>query len=131
MLHHFQRTDLTPPERSVTLTDLATISRELPLLCRGWEDAVTGEKLLENDVNLYHFSYHYILPKTAPRDGFLLRLEPTSQFDLPQVGEEVHQILPEMALPRARGVITSIARENDQVNIQVNLLQGLLHNKRT
>ena len=71
------RTDLPSEERAVSLQELKRISSDALLASRhGWDDPRTGARISSSDLNLYHFSYHHILPKTAPRQGILLELKP-------------------------------------------------------
>ena len=68
---------------------------------------MTGEAISVEDVNLYQFSYHYILPQTAPREGLVLQWPASAlEQDLVQVGAEVVQRSAEMKLPRATGEST-------------------------
>ena len=129
-LHDHHRTDLKASERAVTLEQLKTIDQELERWCRGWTDAFTGETISVDTLNLYHFSFHHILPQTAPVGGVLLQWPASLVLgkDLPEVGSEVHQKSSQMKLSRAKGKVIS-AKVNAEDGIEmltlcIRLVQG-------
>ena len=133
VLHHYQRTTLNASERAVTVEELKGILHELPQVCHGWKDSYTGEAISVSTLNLYHFNYHYIMPKTAPQEGILLQW-PASALNssiLPKEGQGISQRCESMALPRAKAVVlcaevTSDGPENTEVlKIWIRLLRGL------
>ena len=130
-IHTYQRTNLKTFERALTLEQLKIISQGLDRHCRGWTDAFTGAAVSVATVNLYQFSYHHTLPKTAPPDGMLLQWPASLVKDLPDIGSTVFQTSPHMKLPRASGKVISAetANENgmERLTLCVQLVQGPLH----
>lgn len=131
-IHVYQRTELKAFERAVTLEQLNIINQDLERCSRGWVDAMTGEAISVEDVNLYQFSYHYILPQTAPREGLVLQWPASAlEQDLVQVGAEVVQRSAEMRLPRATGKVLAVQMESENgratLNVTIRLIRGLLH----
>jgi len=107
-IHNFHRTDLMTWQRAVTLQELRTLNNDVGKLCHGWRDAMTGDRILPSDLNLYQFSYHYILPKTAPKEGIRLRIpwgEGKGNGEIPLPGQEVQQVAAQYALPKASGTV--------------------------
>lgn len=131
-IHVYQRTELKAFERAVTLEQLNIINQDLERCSRGWVDAMTGEAISVEDVNLYQFSYHYILPQTAPREGLVLQWPASAlEQDLVQVGAEVVQRSAEMRLPRATGKVLAVQMESENgratLNVTIRLIRGLQH----
>ena len=129
-IHVYHRTELKASERAVTLEQLNIINQDLERCCRGWVDAMTGEAISVEDVDLYQFSYHYILPQTAPREGLVLQWPASAlEQDLVQVGAEVVQRSAEMRLPRATGRVLAVQMESEngraKLNVTIQLIRGL------
>ena len=127
--HTYNRTNLKTFERALTLEQLKIISQELDRWCRGWTDAFTGAVVSVATVNLYQFSYHHCLPRTAPLDGVLLQWPASLAKILPDVGSTVFQTCPQMKLPRASGKVISAEMADvngvDMLILCVQLVQGL------
>lgn len=123
------RTELLSEERAVTLQELKRISSDALLASRhGWDDPRTGARISSNELNLYHFSYYHILPKTAPRQGILLQVQPLSPVSPISSWRALcgQQILQGRAdLPSGVGTILRAHHEADgSVTICVSLKQG-------
>ena len=129
-LHDHHRTNLKTSERALTLEQLKTIDQELERWCRGWTDAFTGATISADTLNLYHFSYHHILPQTAPIGGVLLQWPASLVLgkDLPEVGSEVHQKSSQMKLSRAKGKVISAKVDAEDgiemLTLCIRLVQG-------
>ena len=123
------RTTLASEERAVSLQELKRISSDALLASRhGWEDPRTGMKVSSSILNLYHFSYYHVLPKTAPQAGLLLEVQPhTSQIHhwRSLCGQQISQQTGRPAeLPSACGTILRADLQNGVLTICVRLTQG-------
>ena len=109
MLNVELRTQIPAEERAVTLHELKRISSNVMLESRhGWADQRTGERVPTAALNLYHFSYHHILPKTAPPGQLTLTLpwRASGSVSIPRKGQQVHQVNEHAALPNASAFVT-------------------------
>jgi len=109
MLNAELRTQIPAEERAVTLQELKRISSNVMLESRhGWADQRTGERVPTAALNLYHFSYHHILPKTAPPGQLTLTLPwiASGSVSIPRKGQQVHQVNEHAALPNASAFVT-------------------------
>ena len=120
------RTNLQAEERAVTLQELKRISSDALLESRhGWIDQISGKRISTNDLNLYHFSYHHILPTTAP--GLVLKLRPSAAVSLPQPGQQIiqHGANPDASLPAGCGTVIEVEEcEDGEIEVTVQLSQG-------
>ena len=102
------RTQLPAEERAVTLQELKRISSDALLESRhGWADQRNGERVATTALNLYHFSYYHILPKTVLPGKLLLKLQwsASGSGSIPRKGQQVCQLDGRAALPGAVGII--------------------------
>ncbi|CAE8730387.1 unnamed protein product [Polarella glacialis] len=67
-LYSWRSSSLTVEQRAVTGSELAMIRDTVDRACveEGWHEARSGKKLWPEQVNLYDFAYHHILPSTLP-----------------------------------------------------------------
>lgn len=103
---------------------------ELRLLAsrHGWEDQRTGEMISSNALNLYQFSYYHVLPKTCPRHGVVMQLQPLSseiQNWKALCGQQVFQEgSAKCALPSGSGHILDAEMQDGMLTLRVSLSQG-------
>lgn len=128
LLSYEYRTNLPSEERAVSLKELKRISSDALLASRhGWDDPRTGRRIESNTLNLYHFSYYHILPKTAPKTGLLLRMEPLKSQLLhwrALCGQQIFQQSDKMTLPSASATILRADMDGDVLTVCVALSQG-------
>ena len=119
------RTELLSEERAVSLQELKRISSDALLASRhGWDDPRTGERIPSNELNLYHFSYYHILPKTAPR-MFLVMQPLSSQISNWKAlcGQQVVQGKAG-ALPTGVATILRASEADGLLTLAISLKQG-------
>jgi len=108
-------------ERAMSLSELLSVQSEVKSACvtEGWVDMETATSLRPEDVNLYHFNYYRICPKTVP-DG--ISLEGLSgSIDAPLPGEVVEQadFSGRLNLPLAQGIVKSARRADGSLEVEM------------
>ncbi|CAE8590033.1 unnamed protein product [Polarella glacialis] len=116
-LYSWRSSSLTVEQRAVTGSELAMIRDTVDRACveEGWHEARSGKKLWPEQVNLYDFAYHHILPSTLPPppQGALLTglVPPQNAQDLQLVaGMEVIQfdLAHSEGLPSGQGYVLEV-----------------------
>ena len=119
------RTQLPAEERAVTLQELKRISSDVLLESRhGWADQRNGERVATTALNLYHLSYHQILPKTVLPGQLLLRLpwQASGSYNIPRKGQQISQVDGRSALPGATAIVMQAeVSENGDADLALTL----------
>lgn len=106
----------------MSLWELQCVWRKILDMCTQyiWLDMRTGEELLPEDVNLYHFNYHYICPQTVVGYVLITGLDLTGNVDK---GQRVVQTDPTSTdvMPLADGVVEEVTASGD---ITVSVIRG-------
>jgi len=105
----------------MSLSELCSVQSEVKSACvaEGWVDIETATSLRPQDVNLYHFNYYRICPKTVP-DGILLE-GLSGSMDAPLAGEVVEQAdrSGRLKVPLAQGIVKSARRADGSLQVEV------------
>ena len=115
------RTQLQAQERALTLQELNRVAETTEWArTEGW--IANGKPIHPDEVNLYHFNYHHILPQTAPAHGIVLKadLDDVSRRVAP--GAEILQFV--AGAPTASGEILRVEAGVGPVNLFVKLIKG-------
>ena len=123
MLNVDFRTQLPAEERAVTLQELKRISSDALQGSRyGWADQRSGERVPAAELNLYHLSYHHILPKTVLPGQLMLKLAWRASSSVPRKGQQVCQADARAALPRATASIVRAEVAGDSSETDATLI---------